>query len=174
MKNLILVSGDIIENSNNYDVEAIVNPANEYMEDGGGVCGAIYDKAGAKQLETYCHNKWNDIMQVNEVRVTTGFSLCKDIIHIHPPRAYEEENRIEKLKDSYIKVFESIKKEKYKSVIIPSLGTGHYGYNHKEVAKIVINLLTCFCNDNDITIVFNLFDEETKYIYQEYLKKNAH
>ena len=31
MKNLILVSGDIIENSNKYNVEAIVNTANKYI-----------------------------------------------------------------------------------------------------------------------------------------------
>ena len=31
MKNLTLISGDIIENANKYNVEAIVNPANEYM-----------------------------------------------------------------------------------------------------------------------------------------------
>lgn len=171
MKNLILVSGDIIENANNYNVEAIVNPANEYMEYGGGVCGAIYDKAGIKQLETYCQNKWKDNMQVNEVRITTGFALCKDIIHIHPPRYYEEEKPAEKLKNSYIKLFESIKKERYKSVIIPSLGTGHYGYSHQEVAEMVIQLLTCFCNDNDITIIFNLFDEETKNIYEQCIRK---
>lgn len=42
MKNLILVSGDIIENSNKYNVEAIVNTANKYMDYGGGVCGAQY------------------------------------------------------------------------------------------------------------------------------------
>ena len=42
MKNLILVSGDIIENSNKYNVEAIVNIANKYMDYGGGVCGAQY------------------------------------------------------------------------------------------------------------------------------------
>lgn len=42
MKNLILVSGDIIENSNEYNVDAIVNTANKYMDYGGGVCGAIY------------------------------------------------------------------------------------------------------------------------------------
>ncbi len=48
MKNLILVSGDIIENSNKYNVEAIVNTANKYMDYGGGVCGAIYDKNDVK------------------------------------------------------------------------------------------------------------------------------
>ena len=38
-------------------------------------------------------------------------------------------------------LFEVIKKEKYKNVIIPSLGTGHYGYMHQEVAEMVMQLL---------------------------------
>lgn len=91
MKNLILVSGDIIENSNKYNVEVIVNTANKYMDYGGGVCGAIYNKVGIDKLETYCHSKWTKDIEVNEIRITTGFSLCKDIIHIYCPRYYEEQ-----------------------------------------------------------------------------------
>ena len=71
MGKLILVSGDIIENSKN--VEAIVNSANSYMDYGGGVCGAIYDMAGVEQMENYCHNKWNTEMKVNEIRITPRF-----------------------------------------------------------------------------------------------------
>ena len=41
---LKIISGDIIDNSK--DVEAIVNPANKYMDYGCGVCGAIYESAG--------------------------------------------------------------------------------------------------------------------------------
>ena len=43
---LKIVSGDIIENAQKYNVEAIVNPNNKYMDYGCGVCGAIYDAAG--------------------------------------------------------------------------------------------------------------------------------
>ena len=50
MKNLILVGGDIIENAHKYNIEAIVNPANKYMDYGSGVCWAIYDKAGRYDL----------------------------------------------------------------------------------------------------------------------------
>ena len=169
MKNLILVSGDIIENANKYNIEAIVNPANKYMDYGSGVCGAIYDKAGIDQLENYCHNKWNKDMEVNEIRITTGFALLKDIIHIYAPRYYEEQQPIEKLKEGYLKLFEVIIKEGYKSVIIPSLGTGFHCYTHEEVAEMVINLLNEFCKNNDVKIIFDLVDDETKAIYEQYI-----
>lgn len=172
MKNLILVSGDIIENANKYNIEAIVNPANKYMDYGSGVCGAIYDKAGIEQLENYCHNKWNKDMEVNEIRITTGFALLKDIIHIYAPRYYEEQQPIEKLKEGYLKLFEVIIKEGYKSVIIPSLGTGFHCYTHEEVAEIVINLLNEFCKNNDVKIIFDLVDDETKAIYEQYIYNN--
>ena len=71
MNDLTLVTGDIIENSK--IVEAIVNPANEYMEYGGGVCGAIYEKAGIELLGNYCHYKWSSEMKVNEIRITPRF-----------------------------------------------------------------------------------------------------
>ena len=139
MKNLILVSGDIIENSNKYNVETIVNTANKYM-DSGGVCGAIYNKVGINKLETYYHSKWIKDMEVNEIRITTGFSLCKDIIHIYCPRYYEEQQPLEKLKESYQNLFNTILKEKYTSVIVPSLATGFHGYEHQDVAQMVIKL----------------------------------
>lgn len=64
MKNLILVSGDIIKNANNYNVEAIVNPTNEYMETGGGVCGAIYESAGVEQNERNTSIKKIEVKQI--------------------------------------------------------------------------------------------------------------
>lgn len=169
MGKLILMSGDIIKNLR--EVEAIVNPTNKFMDYGSGVCGAIYDKAGIEQLENYCHSKWTKEMEVNEIRITTGFRLLKDIIHIYVPRYYEEENPIEKLKESYLKLFEVIIQEKYKSVIIPSLGTGFHFYTHEEVAEMVVKLLSAFCRDNDVKIIFDLFDDETKSIYEQYLKQ---
>lgn len=42
-----------------------------------GVCGAIYDKAGIEQIETYCHNKWIKDMEVNEVRITPRLCFIK-------------------------------------------------------------------------------------------------
>lgn len=169
MGKLILLSGDIIENSKN--VEAIVNPNNKYMDYGCGVCGAIYEAVGIEQMENYCHNKWIKDMEVNEIRITTGFSLLKDIIHIYAPIYTQEQHPMEKLKEGYLKLFETIKKEKYKSVIIPPLATGFHGYSHKETAEMVMKLLDEFCKNNDVAIIFDLFDEDTKKIYEKFKKK---
>ena len=166
---LKIISGDIIANSK--DVEAIVNPANRKMQCGCGVSGAIYKAVGIEQLEIYCHNKWIKHMEVNEIRITTGFSLLKDIIHINSPIYFEEKEPIEKLRDGYLKLLDVIKMEEYKSVIVPSLGTGFHGYQHEEVAKMVIELLSDFCKNNDVEIIFNLYDDETKQIYEKYIKQ---
>lgn len=98
-----------------------------------------------------------------------GFSLLKDIIHIFAPIYTQEHEPIEKLKESYIDIFNVIKKEKYKSVVIPSIGTGFHCYIHTDVAEIVIKLINEFCKNNDVVIIFNLYDEETAEIYKKYL-----
>ncbi len=54
MGTLHLITGDIIENC--IDMDAIVNAQNKYMQNGSGVCGAIYNAAGISLLE-YCQKK---------------------------------------------------------------------------------------------------------------------
>ena len=125
---------------------------------------------GVEQIENYCHSRWQEEMKTNEIRITTGFALLKDIIHIYAPIYTLEEEPLSKLKESYSKLFEVIRKEKYSKVIIPSVGTGFHCYRHEDVAELVIKLLETFCNNNkDIDIIFSLYDEKTKSIYEQYL-----
>lgn len=98
-----------------------------------------------------------------------GFNLLKDIIHIYAPIYTQEQEPMERLKESYINLFNVIKKEEYRSVVIPSIGTGFHCYIHEDVAEMVIKLINEFCKNNDIKIVFNLYDEETAEIYKKYL-----
>ncbi len=142
MGKLYLLTGDYILNSKNKD--AIVNAANKYMTYGSGICGVIYRNAGP-QLEKYCHNTFRGNMINNEVRITPGFNLNMDIIHVLTPKYYEEEKPIDELLKAYKNMLTEIIKLNYKNVLLCSLGTGIYGYKHEDVAKQLIFLLNNFC-----------------------------
>ena len=138
MGKLYLITGDIIENSNGMD--AIVNAQNKYMINGSGICGTIYRNAGMELLE-YCKNNYSVPMEPCEVRVTPGFDLKMKIIHSYAPIYREWENPIDKLKEAYNNVLTEIKNNKFRRIIIPSLGTGIHGYKHEDVAECIIELL---------------------------------
>ena len=138
MGKLFLITGDIIENSQGMD--AIVNAQNKYMSYGSGVCGAISRAAGNDLLD-YCKNNYSSNMENCEIRITPGFNLKMDIIHVLAPKAYEEENPIDSLMLCYNNLLNEIKNHNYKKVIIPSLGTGVHGYNHNEARKTFNNFI---------------------------------
>lgn len=152
MGKLFLITGDYIKNSKGMD--AIVNAQNKYMSYGSGICGVIYRAAGV-ELQTYCKNNYNCDMEVGEVRITPGFDLKMDIIHVLAPKAFEEKEPIEKLIETYKNVLEAIKNKKYKNVLFNSLGTGIHGYRHSDVAKSLVKLLIDFCNESDVNIYLN-------------------
>ena len=79
MGTLHLITGDIIENC--IDMDAIVNAQNKYMQMGSGVCGAIYNAAGIELLN-YCQNNYKEYMIDGEVRITPGFNLKCNIVHV--------------------------------------------------------------------------------------------
>lgn len=166
MGKLYLTVGDYILNSEGKD--AIVNAQNKYMVKGSGICGTIYNAAG-NELEKYCKNTYKDNMKNNEVRITKGFNLKMDIIHILAPKYYEEKEPINSLMECYKSLLKSIKENNYKKVLLPSLGTGIHGYKHEDVAKPLIDLLLDFCNNNDIDIYLNNMYPKEKDIYSKYL-----
>ena len=66
------------------EVDAIVNAANSRLQNGGGVCGAIFQAAGAAELQAAC-NKIGKCSTGNAV-ITPGFRLpAKYVIHAVGP-----------------------------------------------------------------------------------------
>ena len=65
-------------------VDAVVNAANTHLTMGGGVCGAIFEAAGASRLQAACDSLAP--IQTGEAVVTPGFNLhAKFIIHTAGP-----------------------------------------------------------------------------------------
>lgn len=112
MGKLELYCGNILNFLEGKDL--IVNSANKYMELGSGVCGVIYKAAGVDLLEEYCKNHFKDLMEVNEVRITPGFALGMDILHIFCPKQFESRSPIDELLRSYEKLFQEADKKTIK------------------------------------------------------------
>ena len=104
-----LVSGDITKVP---EIEAIVNAANNLLEMGGGVCGAIFRAAGS-----YLAKECKEIGGCNtgEAVITKGYNLPnKYIIHTVGPKYSTGENgEAERLTSAY---YESLKLAKKKEL----------------------------------------------------------
>ena len=169
-RNIIkLVSGDITKIP---DVEVIVNAANNYLEMGGGVCGAIFRAAGNKLIK-----ECKEIGHCNtgEAVITKGYNLPnKYIIHTVGPRYTTGENgEAEKLKSAY---YESLKLAKIKGIrkiTFPSISTGIYHFPVDEGAEIALNTAIKFLNENpnSFDLILWVLDEKTYVIYKEKYKK---
>lgn len=137
---LQILVGDITSNNILEGHDAIVNATNPAMMHGGGVCGAIFDKAGSRELTNYIKNNFSTNMVVGEMRITPGFKIGMDIIFAQGPKYYECDFPIEELKKTYLNLLDTIKSNNYKNVLLPSLGTGIYGYKHSDVEKWLLIL----------------------------------
>ena len=66
------------------DVDCIVNAANSQLRHGGGVCGAIFAAAGARELQAACDALGH--CPTGEAVITPGFKLkAKYIVHAVGP-----------------------------------------------------------------------------------------
>ena len=161
-----ILIGDITSDEILKDHDLIINPTNPYMLNGSGVAGAIFAKAGKNELEEYTSTHYKEKMKVGEIRITPGFNLGMDIMFVQGPKFYEYPNPIEKLTETYKNLLNVLKEDKYTNILLPSLGTGIYGYKHEDVGNIVKELLTDFVKNNDINIDLVLFHKEDKEYYK--------
>lgn len=144
---------------------------------------AIFQKAGVDELESYTERRFGisyadetrkNEMKPTEIRVTPGFNLPCDIIFAQSPNlAFYSDENIGMVHLLLYKTYENLlkfaKNHGYKNILLPSLGTGHYGFLHNNVAKDVVNILECYADAYDINIYLVLLDEETAKIYKQYM-----
>ena len=166
MERLRVIVGNIVSDEILKGHDLIVNPTNPYMLSGGGVCGAIFEKAGKDELEEYTQQEYDTNMKIGEVRITPGFNLGMDIMFVQGPKEWEVSNPIEVLIDTYEKMLENIYVHDYKNVLIPSLGTGIYGFKHEDVGHKVYNTLKDFLDNHNINIDLVIFDLDSSKYYK--------
>ena len=110
------------------EVDAIVNAANTSLLRGGGVCGAIFKKAGF-DLDKECREIGH--CNTGEAVITKGYGLkAKHIIHTVAPmweNPRNKENRMDLLYRCYYNIFKIAIENEIKTIAIPCIGTGIYG-----------------------------------------------
>ena len=123
------------------DVDCIVNAANNQLQQGGGVCGAIFAAAGAKKLQAIC----NDIgmCDTGHTVVTPGFNLkAKYIIHAVGPRWKDGKHHEEEmLYNCYKCAMADAQMRNCHSIAFPLISSGIYGYPVKEAWKVAVQAI---------------------------------
>jgi O-acetyl-ADP-ribose deacetylase (regulator of RNase III) len=116
--------------------DAIVNAANEKLEAGGGVCGAIFAKA-SPGLEEEIAAEHEFGCETGDAVTTEAYGLdAKHIIHAVAPKFDFFSDGDKELRSAYRAIFREAKYWGVKSVAIPSLGTGIYGWSLEQATPV--------------------------------------
>ena len=160
--------------------DAIVNAANEGLQAGSGVCGAIFRAAGYEELQKACDAIGH--CDTGSAVITPGFrSRAKYIIHAVGPIWYGGTNgEAEKLYGAYYSSLKLAKENDVHYICFPLISTGAYGYPADEAWKVSLGACIDFIEKEksyDISIFFAVPDED-KYetglkILNELAKKTA-
>ena len=147
------------------DVDAIVNAANRNLAHGGGVCGAIFQKAGPHRLADACSEIGG--CETGSAVITSGFDLkARYIIHAVGPVWHGGDNGEEELLYSaYEKSLILAKQNGCRSIGFPVISSGIYGYPKNQAWKVAIEACRDFiCNNPDypIEITFAVMSDRSK------------
>ena len=150
-------------------VDAIVNAANTALRVGGGVCGAIFNAAGAAKLQSAC-DKLAPI-QTGEAVITPGFDLpAKFIIHAAGP-VYRDGKHGEEaqLRSCYTNALDLAQKNGCESIAFPLISSGIYGYPKAEALRIATEAICDFIGEHDIDVSLVVFDKAAFEVGEELL-----
>ncbi len=163
-----LVSEDLTER----DVDAIVNAANSHLQHGGGVAGAIVRKGGRIIQE---ESDKIGYVPVGGAAVTTGGKLkARYVIHAVGPRMGEgdEDNKLKKAINSVLNLASD---ERLKSISVPAISAGIFGFPKDRCAKILAGETASFLKNktgHPLELVeFCIFDKEAFGFFKNEIEK---
>ena len=170
----------------NMKTDAIVNPTNNELKPTGGVCGAIFEKAGYEILEKKC--KKIGYLETTEAVITKGYNLdCKYIIHtVGPIWDNAKSDNATLLYNTYTNCLKLAKSKKCNSIAFPLISSGNFGYPKDKALDIATNAIKNFLLENDMLIYLVVFDREsfkinkdlfdsiTQYIDDNYVEFNKY
>jgi len=165
-KSVEIIKGDIT----NLKVDAIVNAANRSLLGGGGVDGAIHEAAGPDLLAE-CETL--NGCKTGQSKITHGYCLkARHIIHTVGPiwyGGYRDEHSL--LASCYESSLSIAKEKKIKTLAIPGISTGAYGFPKDLAALIAVNETKRFLNKNEYPkrVIFVAFCDDNYETYRKLL-----
>lgn len=167
-------------------VDAVVNAANEQLRQGGGVCGAIFAAAGARELQQAC-NKIGHVDTGDSV-ATPAFGLdARHIIHTAGPiwrgGMHGERAALEGCYRSALALASSLGDT---SIAFPLISSGIYGYPKEEAIDVALTQIRAFLEHHEMEVYLTLFDTQalraahgrfgriTEYINDQYAQESPY
>ncbi len=144
------------------NVDAIVNAANEQLRRGGGVCGAIFSAAGARELQAACDKIGH--CDTGTAVATPAFALsARHVIHTPGPiwrggNSGEEQA----LRSCYRSSLELAFELGDTSIAFPLISSGIYGYPKEQAIDVALDEIRTFlaAEDHELDVYLTLFDIE--------------
>ena len=170
-KNIYLWQGDITT----LEVDAIVNAANKALFRC--IDNAIHTQAGL-QLRKECDEiikEQGSFEKTGQAKITAGYNLpAKHVIHTVGPIIYRvvEDDDKELLALSYRNCLKLALENNLESIAFCCLSTGEFRFPNDLAAEIAVAEIKKFFRENpaaDLKVVFNVFKDLDKKIYEELL-----
>ena len=147
--------------------DAIVAPTDTLYSHSGGVDAAIHKAAGA-QLYGACAKQGS--LEVGKAIITPAFSLpCKYVIHtVGPCWSGGEKGEESLLRSCYFEILKLAVSNKCKSIAVPLIASGKFGFPKDKVLKIAVDEISTFLLENEMLVYIVVFDK-TSYSISEKL-----
>ena len=154
---VVIISGDLVEQ----EVDAIVNAANNDLQLGGGVAGAIR-RAGGPSIQDECDA--HGPVRIGEAAITSAGRLrARYVIHAASMSLGGRTTR-DSLRSSMDDVFRLARMHEIRSLAVPAVGTGIAGFPIDECARVMGESLKAALIDGwqPSEVRFVLFGEDAK------------
>jgi len=135
---LQIVQGDLTQES----VDAIVNAANQTLQHGGGVAGAIVRRGGSQiQIESDAWVRQHGPVNHAEPAYTTAGALpCRYVIHAIGP-VWGEGDEDRKLAEAVTGSLRLADRLGLASIALPAISTGIFGFPKERAAVLILSAI---------------------------------
>lgn len=150
-----IIRNDIVK----MQVDAIVNAANPELKQGGGVCGRIFEAAGAEQMQVACDTI--AFCPTGRAVITPAFQLpAKFVIHtVGPVWRGGGQGEEALLRSAYRSSLELASKHGLKSIAFPLISSGSFRYPYEQAFAVALDEISRFLFESDMQVTLVMFDQ---------------